>query len=135
MRMVFDTNVVISALLFNSDNARFLRAAWSSERFIPVISTATVSELLRVLSYPKFKLSFEEQEVLLVEYLKHAETWTRVRSFQKHYPCSDPKDQPFIDLALSAKVVALVSGDVDLKSMHTQLPLPVYTWRDLHSFN
>ncbi len=133
MRMVFDTNVIISTLVFTSSHTRLLRQNWAAARLIPVVSKSTVEELLAVLSYAKFKLSIESRDLLLAEYLTHAEVCGHVKSFKSKYPCSDLNDQMFIDLALSSDVVALVSGDADIQSMQATFPMPIYTLSELSS--
>jgi hypothetical protein len=55
LRAVFDTNVVVSALVFGG-RLRWLRAAWAAQAVTPVVCRETVTELLRVLAYPKFHL-------------------------------------------------------------------------------
>lgn len=72
MRAVFDTNVVTSALVF-SRRLSWLRRAWASGAVIPVVWRETAGELLRVLSYPKFRLDAMEREILLADYLPFAE--------------------------------------------------------------
>ena len=57
LRVVLDSNVVVSALLFRRGELAWLRAAWQSERFIPLASVATIEEILRVIGYEKFRLS------------------------------------------------------------------------------
>ena len=56
-RVVLDTHVVLSALLFGGGPAGRVRAGWQEGRFVPLVSTATAQELVRVLAYPKFRLS------------------------------------------------------------------------------
>ncbi len=56
-RLVFDTNIVISALIFKSEGANLLRALWAKGSLIPLISKETTKELIRVLTYPKFKMT------------------------------------------------------------------------------
>lgn len=56
-RVVVDTNVVLSALVFGGGATARVRQAWQTGRLLPLASTATVQELMRVLAYPKFKLS------------------------------------------------------------------------------
>ena len=72
-RVVLDTNVLVSALVFGGGHWQRLRQAWQGGRFVPLVSRPTASELLRVLAYPKFKLSESEQERLLADYLPYAE--------------------------------------------------------------
>jgi predicted nucleic acid-binding protein len=49
LRVVIDTNLVLSALVFGGKVAQ-LRFSWQNQRFIPLISKATTTELIRVLA-------------------------------------------------------------------------------------
>ena len=109
--MVLDTNVVLSALVFGGGAAGRLRLGWQQGTFVPLASTATVQELVRVLAYPKFRLSPAEQQELLADYLPWVQT---VRSPQPPPPvpdCRDPLDLPFMQLAVAGQADVLVSGD------------------------
>ena len=85
VRAVLDTNVVLSALVFRGGSAGRLRLAWQRGLVLPLASTATVQELIRVLAYPKFRLSQAEQDELLADYLPYAET-VRVPQPPPGYP-------------------------------------------------
>lgn len=61
-RVVFDTNVLVSALVFRS--LQWLVDAWQTKRVHPLVSKETVAELRRVLGYPKFGLSTGDRQVL-----------------------------------------------------------------------
>ena len=74
MRVVLDTNVVLSALVFGGGAAGRLRLGWQQGTFVPLASTATVQELVRVLAYPKFRLAPAEQQELLADYLPWVQT-------------------------------------------------------------
>ena len=74
VRVVLDTNVVLSALVFRGGAAGQVRQAWQRGLILPLASRATVQELVRVLAYPKFRLSQAEQDELLADYLPYAET-------------------------------------------------------------
>ena len=63
-RVVLDTNVVLSALFFSQGRLAPLRAAWRRAAFHPLVSKPTVEELIRALTYPKFKLTPEDQREL-----------------------------------------------------------------------
>ena len=91
-RVVLDTNCVVSALLFSKGNARWLADAWMRQRFIPLISRDTASELIRVLSYPKFQLADGEQELLLADFLPYAEVVHIKKGTQKLPKIGDPDD-------------------------------------------
>ena len=75
-RFVLDTNVLLSALLFHAGSLSWLRHAWQSGTIRPLASRDTTAELLRVLSYPKFRLTDDEREDVLGDYLPWCETVT-----------------------------------------------------------
>lgn len=64
MRVVLDTNVVISALLFAGRLSRILEL-WQDGKIKPLISKETFNELRRVLEYPKFALSSLERRSII----------------------------------------------------------------------
>jgi len=114
LRVVLDTNVVLSALVFGGGVAGRVRQAWQQGLLLPLASTANVQELMRVLAYPKFHLSQAEQEELLADYLSYTET-VRIPKPPPTVPaCRDSLDEPFMHLAVAGKVQVLVSGDQDL---------------------
>lgn len=112
LRVVFDTGTVISALLFQKGRVAWLRRHWAKGDCTPLVSRATAEELIRVLSYPKFRLSTAEGHELLAGYLVHCET---VHGVRRHpVVCRDAGDQAFLDLAYSGQAAVLVTGDGDL---------------------
>ena len=114
VRVVLDTNVVLSALVFRGGAAAQVRQAWQRGLVLPLASTATVQELVRVLAYPKFRLSPAEQDELLADYLPYAET-VRIPEPPPMVPeCRDLLDLPFMHLAVTGKAQVLVSGDREL---------------------
>jgi putative PIN family toxin of toxin-antitoxin system len=114
VRVVLDTNVVLSALVFGGGAAGQVRRTWQQGVLLPLASTVTVQELLRVLAYPKFRLSQAEQDELLADYLPYTET-VRIPQPPPRVPaCRDVLDEPFMHLAVTGKAHVLVSGDRDL---------------------
>ncbi|MGZ3605244.1 MAG: putative toxin-antitoxin system toxin component, PIN family [Thermodesulfobacteriota bacterium] len=63
-RVVLDTNVLISALLFRGGLSKIV-GLWQKGKIIPVISKETFRELLTVLEYPKFSLTQEEIDPII----------------------------------------------------------------------
>lgn len=110
-RVVLDTNVIVSALLFKGALSRLVEL-WRKGRIIPVISRETFAELATVLHYPKFSLSKDEIRSLIEhEILPYFEVIESVKSVKG--VCKDPGDDKFISCALSASVDCIVSGDKD----------------------
>ncbi len=120
-RWVLDTNVVLSALIRPGGVSGRLRLAWQAGLFTPLVDARTAAELIRVLAYPKFRLTSDEQHDMLADYLPWAETVAVARPPPPTPACRDPYDLPFLQLAFTAKAEALVTGDVDLLTLP---PLP-----------
>jgi putative PIN family toxin of toxin-antitoxin system len=114
-RVVFDTNVVLSALLFRAGRLDWLRAHWQESCVVPLISPATARELTRVLGHSKFRLSEQYRLEALALYLPYCESLDPVDKCPVE--CCDSKDQPFLDLAQSGKANVLVTGDDDLLAL------------------
>lgn len=132
-RHVLDTNALLSALLFRSASMSWLRTAWQSESILPLASRDTVSELLRVLAYPKFGLTAPDRDDLLADYLPWCETITIPVPPPAVPDCPDPFDQPFLLLALAGRADALVTGDRDLLELAAVFPIPILTPADMKS--
>ena len=95
-RMVLDTNVALSALVFAAGRLGALRQAWHDARCRPLLSQVTAAELMRALAYPKFKLSVEEQQELLADYLPYCASVRIPVRPPRTTPCRDPFDVPFL---------------------------------------
>jgi len=68
-RVVIDTNLVLSTLVFANGRLAALRRAWQVRQCVPLVSKITTTELIRVLAYPKFKLDEAARQELLADYL------------------------------------------------------------------
>ena len=125
--VVLDTNLVLSALVFAQGRLVPLRRLWQGERFQPLVSKVTAAELIRVLAYPKFKLTRDEQQELLADYLPWCTTVRMPNPLPETPDCRDPFDLPFLQLAVVGKADYLVSGDQDLLSLEGQFACPIIT--------
>ncbi|MDO8318945.1 putative toxin-antitoxin system toxin component, PIN family [Rhodoferax sp.] len=119
MRVVLDTNVVLSALVFGGGLAGRLRMAWQTHEVLPLVNTDTAQELIRVLAYPKFHLSRPDQQQLLADYLPYSQTVHMPESMPTVPECRDPYDLMFMRLAVVGQAQVLVSGDKDLLTLAT----------------
>jgi putative PIN family toxin of toxin-antitoxin system len=115
LRVVFDTNVVLSALRFQGGQLAWLRGHWAESRVVALASAETIAELIQVMTYPKFGLGPADIQELLGDYLPHVEVIPKVNSAPVR--CRDADDQKFVDLAVSGKADVLVSGDKDLQAL------------------
>jgi uncharacterized protein len=111
-RFVLDANVIISALLFVQGNPRkALKKAQATG--IVLMSDSTFDELERVLLRPKFdKYLLPSQRIEFLQDL--AETVQFVDVTAQIFECRDPKDNQYLELAVSGKADCIVTGDDDL---------------------
>jgi putative PIN family toxin of toxin-antitoxin system len=134
MRAVLDTNVLVSALLFNQGRLSWLRPCWQQGQLKPVLAEPTARELLRVLAYPKFRLQAADRERLLEDLLPWCESWSAAIPSSTHR-VRDSHDQVFLDLALAAGTLVLVSGDADLLALReVARPLQILTPAELQAW-
>ncbi len=73
---------------------------------------------MRVLGYPKFRLTGDERRELLADYLPYCEVIELTETCTAI--CRDINDQQFLDLAQSGKADLLVSGDQDVLELAGQ---------------
>ena len=130
IRAVIDTNILLSALVFSHGRLSRFRQLWQDEEFTPLVSKPTVTELIRVLAYPKFKLTSLDREDLLADYLPYCETVPMPIELPQIPLCRDPFDEPFLHLALIGKADYLVTGDNDLLSLGDVFECPIVTASD-----
>lgn len=129
-RVVIDTNLALSALVFSGGQLQTLRHAWQTGLCTPLVCKYTASELIRVLAYPKFKLSTVEQQELLSDYLPYCETVTLPGKTPKTIHCRDVNDIPFLHLAVAGKADFLISGDEDILVLAGDFACPIVTAQD-----
>jgi len=129
VRVVLDTGVVVPALVFPRGRVAWLRDRWIGGRVQPLVSRATVDELIRVLANPKFGLSRDEIDTLLAAYVPFTESVAlRSSGEEETLPeCDDPADQEFLRLALVGDADALITGDDDLLRLRDQTPFRILT--------
>ncbi len=119
INIVIDTNVVISALLFGGTPGKLIEL-WKKGLIRPLLSAEIMTEYLRVLAYPKFKLSEEE-----INYIIHQEILPFFKVVKSIPGPSiikkDPDDDKFIQCAEAGNANIIISGDshlLALKSYH-----------------
>ena len=111
-KVVLDTNILVSALLFRGKLSKIVDL-WEKGEIIPVISRETFEEFKNVLTYPKFSLPEMEIKTIIEEnilpFFEVVEVANKVSG-----ACRDPEDDKFISCAISASADFIVSGDKDL---------------------
>jgi len=112
-RVVLDTNVIVSALLFRGPMAR-LHELWKQRALTILASREIIEEYVSVLAYPKFDLTEGEIGNLLQEELIPYIEPVKIPSALKSSRSADPDDEKFLLCAEAAQADAIVSGDAHL---------------------
>lgn len=126
-RVVIDTNQVLSALIFAKGRVTPLRLAWQNQQIQPLVSKTTAAELIRVLQYPKFKLSPADQQELLADFLPYCQTMNPPSPpfFKGGNALDHP--QAFAALANAGDAQSLITGDQDLLCLASCFTCPILT--------
>jgi putative PIN family toxin of toxin-antitoxin system len=129
VRIVLDTNVLVSALITKNTPPDLLYQAWDAGSFELVTSTAQLDELKRVLCYEKLRpyISLDEAEALL-------ETIDVAAFVTEELPDIDlsrgPDDNVILATALATGADLIVSGDKsDLLELKSVRGIPIVTPR------
>jgi uncharacterized protein len=124
-RYVFDTNVLVSALLFeHSKPGQAFRTAREQGQIL--LSLAVVHELSAVLSRKKFDryILAEDRERFLAALIRAA---VFVEVSERVQACRDPRDDLFLELALAGQATAIISGDEDLLTLNPFREISILT--------
>lgn len=117
MRVVIDANVIISSsLIVKSTSSKVVRLIEDSH--VMLISEATMEELTQTILRPKFDRYFKPLDTrieIISRYFSKAE-W--IAPSHRVTICRDPKDNMYLELALSAQADCIITGDEDLLSLH-----------------
>jgi len=111
VRVVLDTNVLISGIFFSGPPAKLL-AHWRERNFTTVISEPIVLECIRVAEeisqkFPQIKITeILERFILNSEIVDTGDL--------KITECEDPDDNKFLECAIAGNCDIIVSGDKHL---------------------
>jgi len=116
-KFVFDTNVLISAaLLRNSVNAKALDHALNIGRI--AVSDNVLAEFAGVIfrkKFDKYFLNDEERQEAIDFIAINALIYSPKITINA---CRDPKDDKFLELAVTAGAACVITGDQDLLVLH-----------------
>ncbi len=116
LRVVLDTNVVVSAVLSRRSTPRqVLDQVLEQGRLLT--SFAILAELNEVMARQRFSRYLNEEERL--GFLEELVGASELVDFTEEIAvCRDPKDDKFLELAVSGAATHIITGDDDLLSMH-----------------
>ncbi|MCM0757439.1 putative toxin-antitoxin system toxin component, PIN family [Sporomusa sphaeroides DSM 2875] len=119
MRVMIDTNVLISALLFPSQQMNTLIYKITMEHEL-VLSSYVVDELLNVVRR-KFKDKLEAVDLLLSQ-LPYELVYTPVQPKPGLFEIRDEKDYPVLYSAIVEDIDVFITGDRDFDGLDLEKP-------------
>jgi putative PIN family toxin of toxin-antitoxin system len=122
-RYVFDTSVIVSAVLLKHSKPR-QSFDLALDHGTILLSLPMMKELNDVLSRPKFDryLLREERERFLAALVMEA---VFIEITEKIKICRDPKDDMILELAVNGSATRIVSSDTDLLELNPFRSIPI----------
>ena len=128
MRIIIDTNIVISGAFFNGLPKTILKSV-ADEKFDVFISDEILKEyhksVKEMLEKDKYHLNFALFEAFMKN-IKMIESKSNVKI------CRDPDDDKFINCAIDAKAIYIVSGDKDLLTIGQYEDIEILTAKEFY---
>ena len=125
MKVVLDTNVFVSGLMFPDSVPGQIVAAWSEAEFEVISSREQLTEIARVLAYPKIRriLNWDDHRIerFIERFYLHTEV-VELGVLGVDIP-RDPDDAPMLNALIAADADFLVTGDRDLLVLNRRYPI------------
>jgi putative PIN family toxin of toxin-antitoxin system len=126
MRAVVDTGVLVSALINRQGTTGDVLRALRDGRFTVIYTPDILVEIIDVLGRAAFRIKYQIQPddlTVLINLIRlRGELTTPTR---KVSICRDPKDDKFLEAALSSRADCIVSGDADLLELMRFENIPI----------
>ena len=126
IRIVLDTNTIISAIGWKHSKPRRILEACLSGKYLLVESPGLLKEFAAVMERPKFGFIPEEQKkelvTRLINYCEIVEPTKKINIIK-----SDPSDNKVLECALEGKAQYIVSGDNHLLRLKVYMGIRIVT--------
>ena len=109
---MLDTNVILDLLVFKDPSTEPIRLMLDAKIVDAVRSEASMLELVDVIQRPIFKLSQQEQEMILQAWEGVTRLLENTAIESAPFICRDLDDQIFLDMAYSIRPAVLFSKDL-----------------------
>jgi len=119
LRVVLDSNVILSGLMSPKGTTGRIVQAWKDNRLTLLICEAQLEEIKRVLAYPKIqkRLNWSAEKInLFVKLLAYRSEYVDISGVKAYVP-QDADDEMLLATLIAAKADYLVSGDSDLLAL------------------
>lgn len=125
MKVVIDTNVLLSGLMSPQGAPGRVVAAWREARFDLVLSMEQLGEIARVLTYPKIQRVLRWDDSRIEQFLKQLYVRAELADLRgvAVEALGDPADEPILAALVASQADVLVTGDAQLLKLRDRHPI------------
>ena len=128
MRILIDTNILISGLFFNGLPKKLLSEI-DFEKFQVCVNEKIIAEYTDKIDNKFSKAKYKLDENLREKFFRSLQKFESVSDLKI---CRDPDDDKFINCAIDAKAIYIVSGDNDLLTITNFAGIEIVTAREFY---
>lgn len=127
MRVVVDTNLVVSRTLVARGIPAQILAAWRAERFELLVSEPILEEYRRVLGYPRLRARHRRSDAQIEEIIEEFREFAVLVEPTRAIAAiaDDPDDDKFLECAVAGGADVIVSGDPHLLALGEYEGVPI----------
>lgn|SRR3989338_2167600 len=126
LRVVIDTNVIVSAIIGKSATLNNIYNAFLNNHFIPILSPSLQEEIMKIIRKPRLRRYFQAEEIRRFKELIKTDTMLVIPS-KKISLCRDAKDNIALEAAVEGDADFIVTGDKDLLVLKSPFNIPIIT--------
>ena len=119
IRAVVDTNILVRAVIKPTGSVGPVLQRLRRREYCLLISRATLDELVEVLYRPRLRTKYElSDRVLRATIRLIILRGELLQPGRRITTCRDPRNDKFLEVAVSGRAQVIVSGDEDLLTLH-----------------
>ena len=125
MRIVLDTNVLLSGLMLPDSTPGKIVSAWRRRNLSLVMSEPMLEEIARVLAYPKIRKRLVWDDETIARYialLRFEAEVVSIAGVEASVP-ADPDDDHLLATLIAGKADWLITGDRDFDVLSPRYPV------------
>jgi len=125
VRIVLDTNVLLSGLMLPDGTPGKIVNAWRKRNFALVLSEPMLEEITRVLAYPKIRkrLGWDDETIArYIALLRFEAEVVSIAGVEANVP-DDPDDNHLLATVIASKADWLITGDRDFDALSASHPI------------
>lgn len=128
IRAVVDTNILVRAVIKPADSVGPVLQRLRRREYTLLISRATLDELADVLYRPRLRTKYQLSNRVLRATIRLIVLRSElIRPDRRIVACRDPRDNMFLEVAVSGRAQVIVSGDEDLLTLNPFERIPIVT--------